>query len=145
MDIPHLVAALISEHLDVVKNYRAAVAVARWRGQWLLGLSKAKDDRYFKWCCPGGGVDDGETAQEAAVRECLEETNAHCKVVGPPFELSDRPGVAFVPCVITRKPKLISKADEFVSLGLFSSSDLRKLRNVYPNVRHLIQVAKNYS
>jgi len=149
MDIPHLVAALICEHPDVVKRgpakrYRAAVAVARYRGQWLLGLSKSPDDRYFKWCFPGGGVDDGETAEAAAVRECKEETNARCRAIGQPFDLPNVPGVAFVPCLITAKPNLISKADEFVSLGLFTEREIRKLRNVYKNVFELIKYAKRH-
>ena len=145
MDIPHLVATLITEHADVIKRYLAAVAVARWRGRWLLGLSKAKDDRYFRWCFTGGEIDDGETAEEAATRECQEESNARCRAIGKPFELPEVPGVAFVPCLITHRPKLISKADEFVSLGLFSSGDIRRLRNVYHNVPQLIQIAKRYS
>lgn len=143
MNIPDMVAALISEDADEVKRYFAAVAVVRWRDQWLLGLSKSKDDRYFKWCCPGGGIEPGESPEVAAVRECFEETNAKCKSIGKAFETS-RVGVAFVPCIITgSQPKLKSKADEFVALGFFKEKELHNLR-LYENVLELIKIAKRY-
>jgi len=35
------------------------------------------------WEIPGGKVDDGETPEKAAVRECLEETGIHCLNLKP--------------------------------------------------------------
>ena len=35
------------------------------------------------WCTPGGGVDSGETYEQAAVRELLEETGIVCPELGP--------------------------------------------------------------
>jgi 8-oxo-dGTP pyrophosphatase MutT (NUDIX family) len=37
----------------------------------------------FSWEIPGGKVDDDETAEEAAVRECFEETGVRCKNLKP--------------------------------------------------------------
>lgn len=37
----------------------------------------------FPWEIPGGKVDDDETAEEAAVRECFEETGVRCKNLKP--------------------------------------------------------------
>jgi 8-oxo-dGTP pyrophosphatase MutT (NUDIX family) len=34
----------------------------------------AKGDHAGQWCLPGGGIEEGETAEEAAERECREET-----------------------------------------------------------------------
>jgi 8-oxo-dGTP diphosphatase len=38
---------------------------------------------YGDWGLPKGKADDGETPEETAVREVLEETGYHCRVVGP--------------------------------------------------------------
>ncbi len=38
---------------------------------------------------PGGGVDEGETFEEAVVRECLEETGYLIEVIAPILEVED--------------------------------------------------------
>lgn len=38
------------------------------------------------WTLPGGGVEEGETREEAAVREAMEETNLRIKVIRFLFE-----------------------------------------------------------
>lgn len=51
---------------------------------WALVVVK-KDDRYLlmhnsnrlQWECPGGGIEAGETVEEAAIREVMEETSQH--------------------------------------------------------------------
>lgn len=45
----------------------------------VLALERHKDGDHF-WCFPGGGVEEGESEQEALARECLEETNVRVKV-----------------------------------------------------------------
>ncbi|HEY8599948.1 MAG TPA: NUDIX domain-containing protein [Thermomicrobiales bacterium] len=52
--------------------YPVGVACVRdGHGRFLL---QARTDFVGLWCCPGGGIDLGETAEEAACREALEET-----------------------------------------------------------------------
>jgi 8-oxo-dGTP pyrophosphatase MutT (NUDIX family) len=144
MNIDLILSSLITERAMDNREFFAAVAVARYGLKWLLGLSKSDDDRYFKWCMAGGGIEPKESPPRAAVREMHEETNAKGRAVGPVLTDPDRPGVAFVPCIITVKPKLISKADEFVCLGLFTEQEIKKLDNVYPNVLPMIKRAKRY-
>jgi 8-oxo-dGTP diphosphatase len=48
-----------------------------------LKILVAHRPRYDDWALPKGKSDDGETAEETAVREVLEETGYHCRVVAP--------------------------------------------------------------
>ena len=34
-----------------------------------------------RWCIPGGGMDAGESAEEACIRELLEETGLEVRVI----------------------------------------------------------------
>lgn len=37
----------------------------------------------FTWEIPGGRVDDGESPEQAAIRECIEETGVRCDALAP--------------------------------------------------------------
>lgn len=48
-----------------------------------LKVLLAHRPRYDDWALPKGKADRGETAEETAVREVLEETGFHCRIVAP--------------------------------------------------------------
>jgi 8-oxo-dGTP pyrophosphatase MutT (NUDIX family) len=50
-------------------------------GQWLV-VKKRYGGLKGKWSLPAGFVDKGETADEAVIREVLEETGIKCQVKG---------------------------------------------------------------
>jgi len=58
---------------------RVALAVVVRSGQWLL--DRRAPGRQFAglWEFPGGGIDPGETPQQAAERECHEETGVEVR------------------------------------------------------------------
>lgn len=47
----------------------------------ILTLYKSYKNKYEGWVLPKGTVEDGETFQETAVREVLEETGVHASII----------------------------------------------------------------
>lgn len=48
-----------------------------------LKVLVAHRPRYDDWSLPKGKMDDGETPEQTAIREILEETGMHCRIVMP--------------------------------------------------------------
>jgi 8-oxo-dGTP diphosphatase len=59
-----------------------AIAVVEQDGQFLIGRREAGVALAGLWEFPGGKVEPGETPEQAAVRECREETGLTVAVVG---------------------------------------------------------------
>lgn len=64
------------------KNKRIAVAVVEHNDRFLVGIRDSGDSLAGYHEFPGGKIELGETIQEAAVRECLEETGIKVVPVG---------------------------------------------------------------
>jgi mutator protein MutT len=67
---------------DPKKKHSVAAIIKDSEGR-ILFLKRAMDDTLAPstWCLPGGGIDGGETPEEAVIREVKEESNldiAHC-------------------------------------------------------------------
>lgn len=60
---------------------RLAVDVIIDRGAGLVVLIKRKGEPQGAWALPGGFVDEGETVEEAALREAKEETGLDVELV----------------------------------------------------------------
>jgi len=124
------------------EDYRAAVGIVQSGDKWLLGLSRANDDRSKLWVFPGGGIKKGESPEKAVIREVYEETNVRCKVVGKPIQLPSKKGVAFIHCkAISPLRDGLENNHEFAALGWFKLSDMKGLK-LYHNVKKLIDRVK---
>ncbi|MDC0739482.1 NUDIX hydrolase [Cognatishimia sp. SS12] len=64
-----------------------AIAMLLHAGQFLL-VKRGKDPGRGLWGFPGGHVEPGETATQAALRELTEETGVHAKALGVLTELT---------------------------------------------------------
>lgn len=69
---------ILLEHLNIkeeeivnYENVTGAFAIVTVDGQFLIGYNKWRQ----QWEFPGGGIEPGETAREAAMRELFEETH----------------------------------------------------------------------
>lgn len=71
----------------------------------------------LSWEIPGGGIDEGETPEEAASRECLEETGVFCRDLKPLIEF--QLGVDTI-----NNPTYIYITHDFVERELSPSSPL---------------------
>jgi 8-oxo-dGTP diphosphatase len=60
---------------------KVAVAVVVERDDKILLVKRGNDPFRGLWTLPAGFVDAGEDPSEAAVRECLEETGLHIRIV----------------------------------------------------------------
>ena len=67
-----------------------AVAVVEYRGCFLVGRRGADQTLAGLWEFPGGKVEPGESPQDAATRECLEETGIAIRVRAPYPEVVHR-------------------------------------------------------
>lgn len=63
---------------EVQRFLCVTVYVIDKKGRFLMLLNK----KLNKWVPPGGKVDRGETPDEAALRECFEETGIHIELIG---------------------------------------------------------------
>jgi ADP-ribose pyrophosphatase YjhB (NUDIX family) len=66
-----------------------AVGVLLLDGDRVLLVQRGRPPQVGRWTVPGGGVEVGESLEEAALRELREETGLSC-TLGPVVEVLDR-------------------------------------------------------
>lgn len=120
-------------------QYKSAVAIVTHGNSLLLGRSTAADDRNGLLCFPAGGIEEGETPEQAAVRECYEETGYKVEAVSSAFGISERPDTAYVHCRLLGGK--VRPNYEFSSLGWMSYDKAILRDDMYPaNLKALDEI-----
>ncbi len=108
------------EYFIVDKGTRAGVILVKGSSVLLV-----KQYRYvindFSWELPSGGVKKGETREEAAARECLEETGIKCKKLTNIFDY-------ILSADVLDSPAYIYVCNDFCSSGEFDKSEISEIR-----------------
>ena len=115
-------------------------------------LTKRTDNG--RWCIPGGGMDPGESVEEACVREVYEETGLHVettRLVGvytnPGMVVEYADGNVIQPVAISFEAVLtggeMGLSDETTDVGYFSVEEMEKLDLMENHVERIQDAMKN--
>lgn len=101
---------------EVLRHFTVAVFVVH-QARVLLHFHRSLD----KWLPPGGHVEDSELPDAAAIREVLEETGVHARLVGPRGLPIDEPRQLVVPAGV--QVERIYPGHEHIDLVYFARLD----------------------
>ncbi len=115
-------------------------------------LTKRTDNG--RWCLPGGGMDPGESIEEACVREAYEETGLHVKVtrlVGvyttPDLVVEYADGNVIQPVALSFEATVtggeMGLSDETTDVGYFSVEEMGSLDLMENHVERIRDAMQN--
>ena len=115
-------------------------------------LTKRTDNG--RWCIPGGGMDPGESVEEACVREVYEETGLHVettRLVGvytnPGMVVEYADGNVIQPVAISFEAVVtggeMGLSNETTDVGYFSVEEMEKLDLMENHVERIQDAMKN--
>jgi 8-oxo-dGTP diphosphatase len=101
-------------------------------GKYLLikRVDKEKIEHFGNWECPGGKLEDGESFEDAAIREVKEETNLeieHVKVVKKLNKDGETIAIVFLGKSLTKE---VIVSDEHSDYDWFTYEELKKLEPI---------------
>lgn len=119
--------------------------IVRDKEDRLLLVCQRHEDRDI-WMLPGGAIEEGENAMEAARREVLEETGLHVRVIDLVWhveEVSPRRGQRFVNyfiadivdgrCELGRDPELLPEQQVLKEIRFMDRREVEKIPHLYPH------------
>jgi 8-oxo-dGTP diphosphatase len=116
---------------------KVAVASVIQRSGQVLMIRRANEPGYGLWSMPGGYVDRGEVAEEAAAREVREETGLEVEIERLIGLFSEAGQPVMVAAFLAREVGGVLKAgDEALEVGFFDVQDLPPL--AFPRDRLII-------
>lgn len=126
-----------------MKTRVVVIAIIERSGKILLGQKKKNVGPYPNvWCLPGGGVEEGETLEEAIRREVKEETGLRVvaleRIGFDEDNEPDKNGKMTHYIFLAFRAKAIGEAkisDELVVLKWFDKSEFKNINHVRPGVK----------
>lgn len=131
---------------------RIAVGAVVFKEGGVLLVQRANPPSQGRWAIPGGSVHLGETLQQAAEREIMEETGVVIRAGDPIFvfdviEPDDRGGVRFHYVIVDLSAQYVSgeprAADDAADARWITAAELAAL-NVNPTTRRLLKKHFNF-
>jgi mutator protein MutT len=122
--VKHVTIDLGDGHTQKVMPVAGVAIITNENNEVLMGLSTANDFRNGKWSFVGGGIEKGETPEQAAEREAWEEAGIYVMAEGRVFVLKDRPSIVYVQC--RHVGGEIKHNNEFSEMRWFSLESLPK-------------------
>lgn len=107
-----------------------------------------------RWCLPGGGMDPGESAAEACVREVLEETGLEVKVTklvgiytSPDLLIEFPDGNKIQPVAFSFEVEItggeLGLSDETIDFGWYTVAEMEAMDTVENHVERIHDAVKN--
>ena len=124
-------------------EFKSVVGIIFMGDYVVLGKALTQDDRNGKLVFPGGGIEEGETLEEACKREVFEESGLFVKVrKSKPIVLKDLPTVAFLLCDYSYGSLFFN--EEYSEIGWYPLSDL-PMNKIYKNNLEILENLKKNS
>ncbi len=109
------------------------VSVALQKQNRFLLVQEKKPHNYGRWNLPGGHLEHGETIQQGAIREVLEETNLHVKLskLAGIYTSIHQPDYHAIRFIFTAKCDDIipTPGDDILNIGWHSLAELEAMRD----------------
>jgi ADP-ribose pyrophosphatase YjhB (NUDIX family) len=116
-----------------------AGCLAEW-GETVLLCRRAIEPRYGLWTLPAGFMENGETTQEAALREAREEANARVEILSL-YSLYDLPHIGQVYCLF--RGRLVDlgfrPGAESLEVRLFREEDIPWDTLAFASITHTLR------
>ena len=140
--IPISIKKSLSEAKEKTE-FKSVVGIIFMGDYVVLGKALTQDDRNGKLVFPGGGIEEGETLEEACKREVFEESGLFVKVrKSKPIVLKDLPTVAFLLCDYSYGSLFFN--EEYSEIGWYPLSDL-PMNKIYKNNLEILENLKKNS
>ena len=115
-------------------------------------MTQRQDNR--RWCLPGGGMDPGESAAEACVREVLEETGLEAQVtrlIGiyttPDILIEYPDGNKIQPVAFSFEAEItggeLGLSDETIAFGWYTVSEIEAMDTMEHHLTRIHDAVKN--
>ena len=121
-----------SNELEYVKEYADCIVINTEGKLLMLYRGNQTNFEPNKWGLPGGHIDDGETAETAAMRELIEETNLEPYSVEllDSIDNGDQSRSLYFVCKVKSTDSIILENNEHYNYQWVNSSQLEKLDTI---------------